>query len=310
MSAAVPRLRNRPARALALAAGLAAAAPLAARAPAERPVPELRFGVIAEEANEPDRMFRVYESLVLLLRERLAPSLTVASLTVARDLDDLSQRLRAGEVDFVIETVFPTLMLARSSGRLEPALLVERRGQREYHTVFFTLRESPIRRLADLRGRSLALQAERSTSAFALPRAELQRAGLTLVPGDDAHAGPQAVRYWFAGAEINQAIWVATGKTEAGAFNDGDWKSLPEKVRAKLRIFHETAPLLRGLLSFRVGLAPEVRAKALSVLVHLHEDPAGREALQRASGITRLDPLTADQRESLREWSSVMRSRP
>jgi phosphonate transport system substrate-binding protein len=292
---------------LALAAGLAAAPAPAAPAPGDRPAPLLRLGVIAEEANEPDRMFRVYEALVLALRERMAPTTRVPPLTVARDLDDLSRRLRAGAVDVVIETVFPTLMLAGKSGRLEPALLVERRGQREYHTVFFTLRESTIEHLSDLRGRSLALQALRSTSAFALPRAEIQRAGLTLVPADDPRAGPQAVRYQLAGAEINQAIWVATGKADAGAFNDGDWRAIPEKVRERLRVFHETAPLLRGVLSFRTGLDAGVRARALSVLVRLHEDPVGREALQRASGITRLDPLSPAQLESLRAWSSVLR---
>jgi hypothetical protein len=81
-------------------------------------------------------------------------------------------------------------------------------------------------------------------------------------------------------------------------------------VRERLRIFHETAPLLRGVLSFRVGLDPGVRAQALSVLLRLHEDPAGRGALQQASGITRLDPLTAAERESLRGWSSVLRPEP
>jgi phosphonate transport system substrate-binding protein len=293
-----------------LASGLAAVSAPGAPAPAKAPPAQLRLGVIAEEANEPDRMFRAYDALVLTLRERLAPAISVPPLTVARDLDDLSRRIRAGEVDVVIETVFPTLRLAESSGRLEPALLVERRGERAYHTVFFALRDSPIQRLADLRGRTLALQALRSTSAFALPLAELRREGLAVVPADDTRAAPQAVRYTLAGAEINQAIWVATGRADAGAFNDGDWKAIPEKVREKLRVFHETAPLLRGLLSVRSGLDPETRARALALLLRLHEDPAGKQALRRASGITRLDPLTAAERESLRRWAGVLRPEP
>ena len=103
------------------------------------------------------------------------------------------------------------------------------------------------------------LQALRSTSAFALPKAELERAGIPLVPADDPRAGRADARYVLALAEINQAVWVLHGKGDAGAFNEGDWAALPEKVRSQLRIFHETRPILRGLLSFRTGLDPAVR---------------------------------------------------
>ena len=126
-------------------------------------------------------------------------------------------------MDFVLESVFPMLALRERSRSLEPALLVVRRGQREYRSVFFTRQESPIRSLADLRGRTLVLQAIRSTSAFALPRAELTRAGLRLVAADDAAADPKAVRYVLALAEVNQAVWVLHAKGDAGAFNEGDW---------------------------------------------------------------------------------------
>ena len=244
--------------ALAAAALALLAAPCSLAQGARAP---LRLGVVAEEANEPDRMLKVYGEMIARLRERLAPSgVDVGDLVIARDLDDLSQRLARGEVELVIETVFPTLVLQERSRRLDPALVVVRRGQREYRSVFFTRKEAPIRDLADLRGRTLVLQALRSTSAFALPKAELERAGLALVPADDPRAGPAHVRYVLALAEINQAVWVLHGKGDAGAFNEGDWSALPERIRSQLRVFHETRPIVRGLLSFRAGLAPRVAA--------------------------------------------------
>ncbi len=266
----------------------------------------LRFGVVAEEPNEPDRMLKVYGALMVRLRERLAPAaIEVPAPVVTRDLNDLSQRLVRGEVDFVIETAFPTLVLQERSRRLEPALLVERRGQRQYHSVFFTRAEAEVRTLADLRGRTLVLQALRSTSAFALPRAELLRAGLALVPAG-APAPPDAVRYVLAGAEINQAVWVVEGRADAGAFNEGDWSALPAKVRSRLRVFHQTAPILRGLLSFRAGLDPRVRERAVEVLLQLHESPEGRSALAAAAGITRMSRLTAPEEAGLRVWARAL----
>jgi phosphonate transport system substrate-binding protein len=286
-----------------------APAPTLAAAPAQ-PSP-IHLGVIAEEPNEPDRMLREYGDLVARLRERLAPaSVAVGDLVVARDLDDLSQRLARGDVDFVIETVFPTLVLQERSRSLDPALVVFRRGQREYRSVFFARRDAPYRSLGDLRGRTLVLQALRSTSAFALPKAELARAGIVLLPADDPQAGRGNVRYVLAGAEINQAIWVLHGKGDAGAFNEADWEALPQKVRSRLRVFHETRPIIRGLLSFRTGLAASVRTQVEEALLKLDGDEAGRAALERASGTTRFERLTAADRRDLRGWATILRPAP
>jgi len=268
----------------------------------------IHLGVIAEEPNEPGRMLEVFGDLLARLRERLAPAnLDLGELVIARDLEDLSQRIVQGEVDFVIETVFPTLVLQERSRMLEPALVVVRHGQREYHSVFFTRRDAPIRRLSDLRGRTLVLQVLRSTSAFALPSAELARAGIALVSGDDPRAGPQNVRYVLAQSEINQAIWVVRGKGDAGAFNEGNWAALPEKIRSQLRVFYETRPIVRGLLSFRTSLAASARRHVEEVLLSLDGDEAGRAALAGAAGITRLERLTPADRSALRGWAPILR---
>jgi phosphonate transport system substrate-binding protein len=300
---------TRAVRSAILAAAISAAlggAPAVLAAP--RSASPIHLGAIAEEPNEPGRMLDVFGQLVTRLRERLAPAkVPVGELVIARDLEDLSQRVVRGEVDFVIETVFPTLVLQERSRMIEPALVVVRRGQREYHSVFFTRRDAPIRRLSDLRGRTLVLQVLRSTSAFALPRAELARAGITLVAADDTRAGRDNVHYVLALAEINQAIWVLRGKGDAGAFNEGDWDALPERVRSQLRVFHETRPIVRGLLSFRTSLAASSRKAVEEALLSLDADEAGRVALDRAAGLTRFERLTPADRRELRGWAPILR---
>ena len=293
-------------RALVAAGALALLA--ASHAVAQGAPAALRLGVVAEEPNEPDRMLRAYGEMLAHLRARLAPAnVEVGGLVIARDLDDLSQRIVRGEVEFVIETVFPTLVLQERSRSLDPALVVVRRGQREYRSVFFTRKEAPTSSLRDLRGRTLVLQALRSTSAFALPKAELERAGMTLVSADDHRAGRDDVRYVLALAEINQAVWVLHGKGDAGAFNEGDWAALPAKIRSQLRVFHESRPILRGLLSFRAGLDAGVRRQVEETLLGLDGDEAGRAALTVASGVTRFERLSARDRRELQGWASVLR---
>jgi phosphonate transport system substrate-binding protein len=264
--------------------------------------------VVAEEPNEPDRMLHLFGALMVELRERLRSArVDVGDLVIARDLDDLSRKLARGEVDLVLETVFPTLVLQERSGGLDPSLVVLRLGQREYRSVFFTRRDAPIRSLRDLPGRTLVLQVLRSTSAFALPKAELESAGLTLAPADDLRSHPGDVKYVLARAEINQAVWVLHGRGDAGAFNERDWAALPERVRSQLRIFHETRPIVRGLVSFRTGLAAAARAAAEDALLGMPADEAGRAALARADGITAFERLTAADRAELRRWAPVLR---
>lgn len=289
------------------AAGLLGAAKSTRAAAEQREA--LRFGVIAEQANEPDRMLRVYADLLVELRARLAKDgIDVAPLVIARDLMELSRHLDQGRVDMVAETVFVTLDLQHESpSALKPRLAIVKREQREYHSVFFAAKNGPIRKLADLRGRTLVLQAERSTSAFAVPRVELARNGIRAEPLGLRGASPSSCFYVLAGAELNQAVWVLRGKGDAGAFNEGDWARLPQKLRDGLRIFHETRPLLRGLVSFRPGLSAAARRACEAALLDLHSSPAGRAALAKADGITRFESLTPADFAGLDEWRRALR---
>lgn len=269
----------------------------------------LRFGVIAEQANEPDRMLRVYADLLAELSRRLGPrGIEVAPLIITRDLAELARLLAQGEVDMVSETVFVTLDLQQERlVSINPRLAIVRRDQREYHSVFFTSRTSAVRKLGDLRGRTLVLQAARSTSAYAVPRAEMARQGITLFPAGQPKAPRNAAFYVFAGAELNQAIWVLKGRGDAGAFNEGDWKRLPEKVRKGLVIFHETAPLLRGLVSFREGVDPAIQRASEEALLDLHKEESGQRALRQADGLTRFERLTARDMSGLAGWRKALR---
>jgi phosphonate transport system substrate-binding protein len=290
------------------AGALLAATPVRARAQTRHK--RLRFGVIAELANEPDRMLRVYSDLLAQLSLKLGSrGIEVAPLIITRDLAELARLLALGEVDMVCETVFVTLDLQQERlVSLTPRLAIVRRDQREYHSVFFTNRSGAIAKLSDLRGRTLVLQASRSTSAYAVPRAELARNGIRLFPAGQPKAPRNAAFYVFAGAELNQAIWVLKGKGDAGAFNEGDWDRLPEKVRAGLVIFHETQPLLRGLVSFRKDVDPTIRRASEEALLDLHREEAGQRALRQADGITRFETLTGRDGDGLALWRRALRS--
>lgn len=265
------------------------------------------LGVINERPTEPDFALAQYSKLRDYLNARLQKAgVRVAPLTIARDVPEMADHLANQTVDAVIEGVFPTLDIERRIGPLQTTLLVWRKGQREYHTVFFSRKEGPVASLADLPRRVLVFEAHRSTSAHAMPKAYLRQQGFTVIPAGQTTTSDDAIRYVFAGAELNQAYWVLHGKGDAAAFNDGDWKRLPPPIQDQLRLIARTPPILRWLLSFRPEINPELQIAVEKALLTMHEDPNGREALQAASGIQRFERLTAADQDGLSQWRKTL----
>lgn len=295
--------------------------------------PPFRLGVVNERIDRPDFSLEQFGELQQYLdRHLLAHGMGGAELVVAADIDDMQRRVAGGEVDALIEGVLVTLAIAKQVDRLRPALVVWRKGQRQYHSVFFAAQDSAIVELTDLAGKTLAFESPRSTSAYFVPRAALRAAGLSLRPADEAarqaaataavmadhprayhpgadHPGTDesaSARFRFAGSELNQAYWVQRGRADAGAFNNGDWERLPERLRGHLRIFHRTRPLLRWLLSFDSTFPATKRDAVIAVLTEMHQNAAGQAALRQAARIARFEPLTASDRESLDYWAGVL----
>ncbi len=165
-------------------------------------------------------------------------------------------------------------------------------------------RRGPIRDLADLRGRTLVLQALRSTSAFALPKAELERAGLRLVPADDPRAGP-AARPLRARARRDQPGGLGAAREGRRRARSTRATGRPCRRGSARSCASSTRPGRSSVdcSSFRAGLAPRVRRLAEEALLGLDDDEPGRDALALAAGITRFEPLTAGDRQGLRGWA-------
>ncbi len=264
-----------------------------------------RLCVVNERLDQPDLALSQYAKLHAYLKKRLAEkNIHVDKLIIAKSVNDLSEKIQHGEVDSFIEGIMPTFEVERDTGKVDPQLIVWRKGQRQYYTVFFVRKESAIKHLEDLAGHNIAFESPRSTSAYYLPRITLLNHGLKIFP-----AGPEvptdAVQYLFADSEANQAYWVQRGKTEAGAFNDGDWQRTPSQIREELRIIHQTKPLLRWLFSFVTTVKPHVRQAVNDILIRMHESEEGQSALHKAVSIARFERLSEADRKNLDHWRKL-----
>jgi phosphonate transport system substrate-binding protein len=267
-----------------------------------------RLGVINERLDRADFALNQFGKLHHYLGEQLRKKgIRMAPLVIADSIFEMTQKFRSAQVDGLLEGVFPTLFIERDSSRLLPSLLVWRKGQREYRTVFFVRKDSPINTLADLRGHTMVFESPRSTSAYFLPLVELKANDILLTELKAQKLDQNRVHYVFAGSEVNQGYWVQRGRADVGAFNDGDWQRLSENIRSQMRIIHETRPLLRWLFSFHRNVPEPVRKNVNETLLSLHETPEGLEALTQAERISRFESLTPDDLNLLNYWRNIVR---
>jgi phosphonate transport system substrate-binding protein len=252
----------------------------------ERP---LRLGLISDN---PEARIKEYMPLMNNAAARLKEfGIKEARILVAKDIDEMLKKIERNEVDIVFESAFSTVEM-QDKAAMTPAMLVWRKGVREYKTLFFVRKESPAKSLSDLKGRTIVFEDPKSTSAYAIPKAALKRRGLTVLPLSEKKELKDAVRYLFAGEELNQAFFVIQKRADAGAFNTNDWNELSEKVRAELRIIHETEPMPRYIASFHPRLPERLRKAIEAVFEGMDKNPEGKDLLKRASRITKIERLT------------------
>jgi len=229
-------------------------------------------------------------------------------ILMAPDAQRMASYLRRGRVDWVTETAGTAMLLQQRSGA-RPLLLTERNGVREYSTVFFVRRDSPVHQIEQLQGHSIALQSTLSTSSYLVPVLTLLEHGMRpeILLGPKDEAAPDAVGYVFARSELNIAAYVHKRLATAGAFSNLDWNDegrVPQAFKHDFRIIHTTPPIPRAVEMVRADLPPAVAERLREVLLQAAHDPQAAPALHKffgTSGFYPVDPSSQRQLQILRE---------
>lgn len=224
-------------------------------------------------------------------------------ILMARDPQQMASYLRRGRVDWVTETAGTAVLLRQRAGA-QPLLLTERDGVSHYHSVFFARRDSGLRSLADLPGRSVAFQRPSSTSAYFAPASELLARGyaLEILLSPTERLESQAVGYVFARSELNIATWVHKGLVDAGVMSHLDWanpRRMPAAFRRDFVLIGRTQEFPRAVELVRGDLQAAVAARLREVLLQAAQDPQAAPALREFFGTTRFLPFDAPSEQAL-----------
>jgi len=204
----------------------------AAVGPARGDTPEvLRVSAIPDE--NPSELLRIYAPFAEYLSRELRMKV---QFTPVVDYAATVEGLAAKKLDMVWYGGFTSVQAVRRTNGTARRLVL-RQEDAEFKSVFVARPGSGIKGLEDLRGKTFAFGSVSSTSGHLMPRYFLLQARIT--PEKDLK------QVAFSGAHDATALWVESGKVDAGALNFLVWDKLVQQQKvdlSKVAVFYTTPP--------------------------------------------------------------------
>jgi phosphonate transport system substrate-binding protein len=233
-------------------------------------VPEvLRVSAIPDE--NPTELLRIYTPFSQYLARELGMKV---QFTPVVDYAATVEGLAAKKLDLVWYGGFTSVQaVRRTQGRATRLAL--RQEDAEFKSVFIAKPGSGIKTLPDLKGKTFAFGSVGSTSGHLMPRSFLLEAKVN--PERDFR------QVAFSGAHDATALWVESGKVEAGALNFLVWDKLvtTKKVDlSKVNVFYTTPPYVDYVWTARGDLDPGLQERITAAFLKLdYNNPEHRQLL-------------------------------
>lgn len=242
----------------------------------------ISLGIITEVNRS--RITEQFSDFVRYVAAKLSSgSDSEGKVVLARTPFELARLMQQRQVDFYMDSPYPTYLINDMQGVAKLLLRRWKGGMPEYRSLIFTRKNNAITRLDDLKGKVMAFEDPESTSGYFLPHAFLVRKGFTFADKNrfDPHASPDSIRYVFAYSQEQLLDWVLTQKTSAGAFSDDDFAHLEKEPRSAVVILAETERLPRHLISVRRDFSLVMAERLKNILLSMHETDQGRTVLRK-----------------------------
>jgi phosphonate transport system substrate-binding protein len=234
-------------------------------------VPEvLRVSAIPDE--NPNELLRIYTPFAEYLQKELGLRV---QFTPVVDYAATVEGLAARKLDLVWYGGFTSVQAVRRTNGTAKRLVL-RQEDAEFKSVFVAGPGSGIKGLQDLKGRTFAFGSVGSTSGHLMPRYFILQAGLN--PERDMK------QVAYSGAHDATALWVESGKVEAGALNFLVWDKLVQQKKvdpARVNVFHTTPPYVDYVWTARGDLDRGLQGKITAAFLKLDwANPEHRRLLE------------------------------
>jgi len=233
-------------------------------------VPEvLRVSAIPDE--NPTELQRIYTPFAQYLGHELRMKV---QFTPVVDYAATVEGLAAKKLDLVWYGGFTSVQAVRRTNGTAKRLVL-REEDAEFKSVFVAKPGFGIKSLADLKGKTFAFGSVGSTSGHLMPRSFLLQAKVS-PEKDMKHVA-------YSGAHDATALWVESGRVEAGALNFLVWDKLVQQKKvalARVNVFYTTPPYVDYVWTARGELDRGLQEKIVSAFLKLdYANPEHRKLL-------------------------------
>ena len=251
-----------------LVVGLVTLVSITGSSPAETP-DVLRVSAIPDE--NPSELLRIYTPFAEYLQRELKVKV---QFTPVVDYAATVEGLAAKKLDLVWYGGFTSVQAVRRTNGTAKRLVL-RQEDAEFKSVFVARPSSLVKNLADLKGKAFSFGSVGSTSGHLMPRYFMLQAGIN--PERDLK------QVAYSGAHDATALWVETGKVDAGALNFLVWDKLVQQKKvdlSKVNVFYTTPSYVDYVWTVRGDLDRELQEGIVHAFLKLdYSNPEDRRLL-------------------------------
>lgn len=203
---------------------------------------ELRISAIPDE--NPQEMLRIYQPFADYLTKEIGMPV---KFTPVVDYAATVEGLAANRLDMVWYGGLTSVQAAKQAKGAHRIIM--RKEDAQFKSYFITRKETGIKSLKDLKGKTFAFGSVSSTSGHLMPRYYLLKNGIN--PEKDFS------KFSFSGAHDATAAWVEAGQVDAGALNYLVWDKLVDAKKVdtnKVVIFWTTPTYVDYVWMVRAGV--------------------------------------------------------
>ncbi|WP_068505210.1 phosphonate ABC transporter substrate-binding protein [Paenibacillus kribbensis] len=253
---------------------------------------KLKIGVIPSEDSEN------VESKMEPLKKYLSKKLGMeVDIFVANDYTAVVEAMRSKQIDVAHLGPFSYLLATEKANAEAIVSKVDAdTGLPTYKSVILTRKDSGIKTISDLKGKTFAFIDPASTSGNLVPRNELLKNGVD--PDKDFSTS------LYAGGGDASALAVQNKKVDAGATSDTVYKAMVAKnLLPDVSILHESAPIPTSPVAVRKDLDSGLKEKIKQA--YLDMDKESPESL-KALGLDKYGEITDSAYDNLREIAKIL----
>ncbi|MGB9858754.1 MAG: phosphonate ABC transporter substrate-binding protein [Moorellaceae bacterium] len=221
---------------------------------------ELKVSFVPVESAE--EIVKRYQGIVDYLSKELNMKVTTY---VANDYAAVIEAMRARHVDVAWFGPFSYILASNEAGAEAFVNPIGENGLDVYYSLFITHKDSGIKSLQDLKGKSFSFGDPASTSGHLIPRYIMVKSGLN--PDKD-------MKVQFSGGHDATALAVKNKKVDAGAMASEVYDRLVEKniiTPDEVRIFLKSEALPLDPWAYRKDLPQEFKEKVKKALLEIHQ---------------------------------------